>query len=86
MSDAPTACDCIEQMNNALSAKGRHCEVSVPHLLIIKGGESFFATGRPEIAMCFTEGKKRGEKLPVICAAFCPFCGRKYLEREGFCE
>lgn len=75
MNDKPeSGCNCIEQINEHL--KERKAEIA--QRLMLSNQMSDISVSPPIIATQWIGKKPRGEKLPVIMASYCPFCGEKY--------
>lgn len=66
-------CECIKQTNAALEP--HNAIIDVGFRIDISTGESL----PPHIGVPLSklDGKKKG-KLPVLFAAFCPICGKRY--------
>lgn len=67
MSNPTTACDCIEQLDDALKNKGVQVNATIP----LDGTQ-------PKAVVNTVKVSGRGKSPVVIPAAFCPFCGQKY--------
>lgn len=69
----PKGCNCFEAAQKQLAEKGWTLESAL---------QIDFTTGRarmggPFLAARWLDGAKKKGKVPLMCCAYCPFCGRK---------
>jgi len=67
-------CDCIEAVNEKLSAAGHNARIDIP--ITFNSGMNL----RKEMVMVsVVKADKSNRKKPIaLFASFCPFCGEKY--------
>jgi hypothetical protein len=75
-------CDCIRLMNEGFERGGFNVELDVPLIWNHRYGRATLDMSHVRVPVDWKDRakRKRGEKLPVVIAAFCPFCGEKYSE------
>ncbi|WP_295441570.1 hypothetical protein [uncultured Thiodictyon sp.] len=71
MSDQPTSCDCIDQVDVDLAKRGVRLITTTP----MKG--LALLEQRVTLAVERTDSRSR-RPLPSVHGTFCPICGRKY--------
>lgn len=62
------SCDCFDKVNGLLKPHGAVLNFN----LFDKTPRAFV------VVIASTEKRKRGRKIPLMQATFCPFCGTKY--------
>lgn len=66
-------CKCIEQVNEALAA--HNAVLDIPLTIHLTTGKT--ESPRTYVPTVKLNSKNR-QKLPILFAMFCPFCGKKY--------
>lgn len=70
------ACECVEQVNEQLKERG----AAITRLMQFDFTKGVAGMSPPVIAMHKIGSHKSRKPLPTLCAAYCPFCGKKYPE------
>ena len=72
-------CNCISEVEAKLKETGRNTKLDIPVTFSLTGKLS---ADRVNVATCKRDDKKREKPLRLF-AAFCPFCGEAYPEKEA---
>ena len=72
-------CNCISEVEEKLKETGRNTKLDIPITFSLTGKLS---ADRVNVATCKRDEKKREKPLRLF-AAFCPFCGEAYPEKEA---
>ena len=70
----PRPCTCFEQAQKQLAERGWKLETA---LQIDFTGKRKATVGGPFLAARWLDGAKKKGKIPLMCCAYCPFCGQK---------
>lgn len=72
-------CNCISEVEAKLKETGRNTKLDIPVTFSLTGKLS---ADRVNVATCKRDDKKREKPLRLF-AAFCPFCGEAYPDKQA---